>query len=70
MRVTYINLEGWQDKDPPYPESYYGHRPSNNGLDPANPGFAFHTKLMKFARLKSCEIVDGKIDPKSIRYED
>lgn len=49
-------------------ESEYGERPSNNGLGLGNPAFAFDTKLAKYIRLKSCEIVDGKIT--DIRYED
>ena len=29
-------------------ETDYSDRPSNNGLDPANPSFAFSTKLAKY----------------------
>lgn len=29
-------------------EADYNFKPSNNGLDYANPGFAFETKLMKY----------------------
>jgi len=29
-------------------ETEYSERPSNNGLDRGNPGFAFHTKLAKY----------------------
>lgn len=31
-------------------ETEYGHRPSSNGLDLMNPGFAFHTSLVKYMK--------------------
>lgn len=67
MRVRYASLENWQS-DKPFVESKYGHRPSSNGLDMANPGFAFTSNLTKYIRNKSCLIVDGNIT--DIRYED
>lgn len=43
-------LNGWQkyQKAWNFIEIHYGERPSNNGLDLCNPGFAFDTKLMKY----------------------
>lgn len=51
-------------------ESDYNHEPSNNGLDPANPAFAFDKKLTKFLRHMSCVIhpLNGRL--LDIRYED
>lgn len=34
----------------------YGERPSNNGLDFCNPGFAFTTNLAKYIVIKEVEI--------------
>ncbi len=43
-------LNGWErfQQERNFIESDYGSVPSNNGLDLANPAFAFDTKLAKF----------------------
>lgn len=41
---------GWEEyqKEWNFIETDYGERPSSNGLDLMNPGFAFHTSLVKY----------------------
>lgn len=36
-------------------ETDYSEKPSNNGLDMANPGFAFTTNLAKYIKIKTYE---------------
>ncbi len=44
-------------------ETDYSYRPSNNGLDPANPAFAFATKLAKHIKIKEITMAKSKPMP-------
>ena len=55
---TRRSLNRWQQyqKDWNFIEDRYGPEPSNNGLDPANPAFAYDTKLAKFIVVKQVPV--------------
>lgn len=46
-------------KDWNFIEIEYSERPSNNGLDPANPGFVYTTNMAKFIIVKTISIADA-----------
>lgn len=63
-------LNNWQEyqREWNFIEIDYNHQPSNNGLDPVNPAFAYDKKLAKFLKAKECLIIDGGIVSESIIY--